>query len=250
MRKAKPLMIFFAIATIAFILSGCGRSPLAKPDTNGMERNSNFSSASNNELYSLEESADKLHSAIIKKDWANAQRSYAELRKDWNKVKRVADERRTAEGNIALNKDFNRRKIEANDNLNKLSNSINAQKISASNENLNEFMTNVSKLGKDYKLSPVSDVIGIGVVLRDIEFHIRSNDWEKAEVKSKELENMWNQSKPTLEHAGISGEVVRLHSIINQTKSAVNVENRRVALEHLSNAKESLGKIRKFYYEG
>lgn len=117
----------------------------------------------------------------------------------------------------------------------------------ASQENLNKFMGSISEIGKSYKRSPLSDIIAIGNALRAVNFYTEDKNWVKASTKIKDLEGTWKQFKPSLEKAGILGEITKTHSEMNQLQDAILAENEGSVNEQLDKLNESLGKIREFY---
>lgn len=135
----------------------------------------------------------------------------------------------------------------ANKGLAKLSDAIDDQKADSAYQALNEFMSSVSDIGQNFKLSPLSDIISISNKLRNVSFYVSDSDWTKAASRVKELESSWEQAKPSMESVGILGEVTRTHSYIKQLVDAVNAENSGASDSHIKSLNDSLGSIRQFY---
>lgn len=243
MRRMEAVAVFLAgIAVFAVILSGCGllSKPAPKMETSEtasrvlrsspfLER---FSSAPH-EFYDIDESAAALFSAMTAQDWKSAAQALAALQNAWGKVRPSATEKAAAEGGASLDK---------------LAGAVAAQKTSEACRSLNKFMGNASKIGENYQLSPIADMITIGIAVREAGFYAGDENWGKAAAKSKELENVWNQSKSSMEQMGVLGELTKAHFLINQMKDAIDAENKDSFLEHLEEVNETLGGIRKFYY--
>jgi hypothetical protein len=233
MFKIKPMTTFLLTGLIiAVILSGYGflsyPYPKMETDEQGAPKNRAHSEmflSAPNEIYDIDNSAGQLYETISRREWADSRQYFGELKEIWKNVNE-----RFSEGGTTRDRGDAR--------LNKLSESITAGDAYSSHENLNSFMRIVSKTSENYKLSPVSDIISVGVVLRDAGFYTQEENWDKAAAVSEELDHVWNQSKPTLEHMGVLREVTKLHSIMNKIKDEMETENKDAALDHISDAKK------------
>ena len=242
MIKLIPLGIG-TIISLSLLLSGCNMfTPLKKPEIGPagtpVETKANppltqrFMSPPG-ELYDLEATAGIIFEGIIKNNWQQAEAGLSTLEKLWPQTKAQIGDKKGVK--------------DANDALEKLTIGINGRKSIDSYESLTKFMASISDIGKSYKLSPLSDIIGVGNSIRTVSFYVENNDWPKAKVKMKELDGTWGQAKPNLESVGVFTKITTTHSIIKQMKDAVDAENKGSVKEHIANLNESMGYIREYY---
>jgi hypothetical protein len=234
-----PLMIFLVVAMI--VLNGCGLS-LKKPDfgpagkTAAATGNPPFFNrfrAAPPQLYDLEAIAGSTFEGINRENWDQAEAGLFQLQTVWQETKQiVGDMKGVGESDKALAK---------------LNEAITAKQITASFESLNHFMGSVSDVGKNYKLSPVSDIIAVGNTIRNVSFYVEDKNWPKAGAKAKEMSESWNRIKPSLEQFGILGEVTKTHSFISQLKDAVAAENKGAIGDRIDDLNSSMGRIREYY---
>ncbi len=231
------------LASVLLIPAGCGLGLSAKypdvgPTGKPAEPKTNppffhrFRSAPT-QLYDLEALAGSTFEGINKENWEQAEAGLSQLQMVWQETKlAVGDMKGIGEGDKSLGK---------------LAEAIAAKQITPSFENLNHFMGVISDLGKNYKLSPVSDIIAAGNTIRNVSFYIEDKNWVKAGAKAKEMADSWNRSKPALEQFGILGEVTKTHSFVNQLRDAVAAENKGAADDRVADLNASLGRIREYY---
>ncbi len=185
------------------------------------------------ELFDLEQIAGVIFAGINTEEWSQAQSYLPLLHERWNKVKTTIVDKES---------------ISKNDKaLAALNSAINNKQISESHKSLEQFMGGLNDIAKEYKLSPLPDIIAIGGKLRNVSFFVAEKDWQKASLKVKELEDSWEQMKPGLEQVGIMGEITKIHSSIKQLKDAINAENKAGADEHLNKTNESISRVINFY---
>ena len=231
------------IISFSLLLNGCSMgSPLQKPEIGPAgaptQTKSNppilqrFQSPPA-ELYDIEATTGVMFEGIVKKDWSKAETSLTTLRKLWGQVQPQIGEKKGVK--------------ETNEALQSLSGAIMEKKTGDAYENLTKFMSGISDIGKSYKLSPISDIIGVGIGIRNVSFYAMDQDWSKAKTKMKELEGSWGQAKPNMESVGILGKVTTTHTIIKQLKDAIDAENKGSVTEHIANVNESMGYIRDYY---
>jgi len=239
-------LIALGIGTIivfSLLLSGCNMfSPLKKPEIGPAgtpvetKANPPFTQrfiSPPEELYDLEATAGVIFEGIIKNNWQQAEAGLSTLEKLWPQTKTlIGDKKGVNAGNEALEK---------------LTIAIAGKKNTDSYESLTKFMASISDIGKSYKLSPLSDIIGVSNSIRTVSFYVENNDWPKAIAKMKELDSTWGQVKPNLESVGIFNKITATHSIVKQMKDAVDAENKGSVEEHVANINESMGYIREYY---
>lgn len=243
MRGSKFWLIPVFLCTLTLATTGCGLGqPAPKPEFGPAGKPaeakpnppllSRFATAPV-ELYDLETAAGAVFEGINKGDWQQAENNARNMYDLWQQAKqKTGDMKGVADGDKALDK---------------LQAAVAAKKITASYENLNKFMSTAADIGKNYKLSPLADIIGLGNAVRAVAFYVEEQDWSKAASKAKALENAWGQFKTSLEQPGILGEVTKSHAYITQIKDAVNGENKGTAQEQITNLNESMGRIREYY---
>lgn len=242
MIKLIPLGIG-TIISLSLLLSGCNMfNPLKKPEIGPagkpVETKANPPLAQRfvsppEELYDLEATAGVIFEGIIKNNWLQSEAGLNTLKQIWPQTKLlIGDKKGVNDGNAALEK---------------LTTAINEKKGLDSYEGLAKFMGSISDIGKSYKLSPLSDIVAVGNAVRTVSFYAENNDWDKAKVKMKELDNTWGQAKPSMESVGILGRITTAHSTVKQMKDAVDSENKGSIDEHVATINEQMGYIREYY---
>ena len=242
MRKSIPLGIGIIIS-LSLLLSGCNMfHPLKKPEIGPAgapvetKENPPFTQrfiSPPGELYDLEATAGVIFEGIVKNNWQQATTGLSTLDKLWHQAKiLIGDKKGVTAGNQALEQ---------------LTTAIERKKSLDSYESLTKFMASMSDIGKSYKLSPLSDIIGVGNSIRAVSFYVENNDWPKSAAKMKELDSTWGQAKPNLESVGVLNKITTTHSIIKQMKDAIDAENKNVVEEHVANINENMGYIREYY---
>jgi len=237
-----PLVIC-TIISLSLLLSGCNMfNPLQKPEIGPagapVETKANPPFTQRfvpppGELYDLEATAGVIFEGILKNNWQQAQAGLRTLEQLWPQTKALlGDKKGVKAGNEALEK---------------LTAAIYGEKSIESYESLNKFMASLSDVGKSYKLSPISDIIAVGNSIRTVSFYVESNEWDKAKVNMKQLENTWGQAKPSIEVIGILGRITTTHSVVKQMKDAVDAENKGSITEHVATINEQMGYIREYY---
>ncbi|MDU2066264.1 MAG: hypothetical protein E6713_15725 [Sporomusaceae bacterium] len=184
-------------------------------------------------FYDLEPTGGILFEKIKQKNWSAAALDAANLRHSWENTKLA----------IGAKKGVG----EADEALEKLNQAITAQNSLTAYEALNEFFSALSDAAKSYKFSPLADLLQIGNAARSVNYYVADKDWSKAAAKAQELEQTWEQNKPSLEMMGILGKVTQTHSTIKGLRDAVGGENQGQAESLLKNLNESLANIRDFY---
>lgn len=185
------------------------------------------------DFYDLEATSGLIFEGIVKNNWPQAEAGLKTLGSSWYKVKSLIGDKKGVSS--------------ANEALEKLKITISEKKNMDSYENLTKFMGSIGEIGKSYKLSPLSDIIGVGNSIRSVSFYVANDDWDKAAAKMKELDNTWGQAKPSLESVGIFSKITTTHSIVKQMKDAIDAENKGSVDEHIANINESMGYIREYY---
>lgn len=186
------------------------------------------------ELYDIETIAGTVFEGIAKEKWPDAESALSNLSTLWQQTKTLIGDKKGVK--------------EADEALSNLSNSMKAENADDAYQDLNKFMSNVSDVGKSYKLSPISDIITIDNAIRNLNYYVATNkDWKKSAAKSKELNATWSALKPTLEQVGILSEITKAHSLVNQIKDSVDAENKGTFTEQIAKLNESIGHIRDFF---
>lgn len=186
------------------------------------------------ELYDIEATAGIVFEGIIKNDWLQATAGLTTLQQLWPRTKSlVGDKKGVMAASIALEE---------------LTLPISEKNPMDSYENLIKFMTSIGDIGKSYKLSPLSDIIGVDNAIRRVAFYVTFNDWHKATAKMKELDSTWGQAKPGMESVGVFGKITTTHSIIKQMKDAIEAENKPAVEANIDNINESMAYIRDYYH--
>jgi len=83
--------------------------------------------------------------------------------------------------------------------------------------------------------------------VRSVDFFVEDDNWAKAGIKAKELEDTWGQAKPALEQFGILGVVTKTHTAVEQLRSAVTAENKGAASEQLTKLNDYMAVIETYY---
>lgn len=241
--KQKTKLLAIVISFGSLFISGCGFfTPAPKPDVGPagkpVEAKSNppFMERFQNpptEMYDMEALAGAIFEGIMKPNLSELQGNLSELDRKWQMTKGAIGDKKGVK--------------EANEALLQLNTAISAKDADGAYENLIKFMGSLSDVGKSYKLSPAADIIGLGNSIRNVSFYVDQKDWKKATAKIKELQNIWQQAKPSVEQFGILGEATRTHSLINQLKDSIEAENQASAKEHIANLNESVGYIRQYF---
>lgn len=241
MRKYRFAVLVISTALSLLVFLGCSLhtkspdvGPAGKPaEAKGNPPFFNRLRAAPTQLYDLEAIAGSTFEGINKENWEQAEAGLFQLQSVWQETKQqVGDMKGVGEGDKALAK---------------LSETITARQITSSYESLNQFMGAISDLGKNYKLSPVSDIIAVGSTIRNVAFYLEGKNWLKASAKAKEMSDSWNRVKPAMEQFGIMGEVTKTHSYINQLRDAVAAENKGAATDRIEDLNKSMGRIREYY---
>lgn len=206
-----------------------GKPVEAKPNPPVMER---FYSAPT-QMYDLEAIAGSLFEGINKGNWPQAEIGVSNLQTAWNETKQIVGDKKGVK--------------DADEAIASLTTSVMEKKAVSAYEDLTKFMSSVADVGKSYKLSPISDIISVGNAIRNVSFYVEDKNWNKASSKAKELENTWNQAKPSVEQMGILGSVTTTHSYVKQLKDSVEAESKGSAEEHIADLNESMGRIREYY---
>lgn len=206
-----------------------GKPVEAKPNPPVMER---FRSAPT-QLYDLEAIAGSLFEGINKGNWPQAESGIANLQTTWEQTKQIVGEKKGVK--------------DADEAIAGLTASVMGKKAVSAYEDLTKFMSSVSDVGKSYKLSPIADIITVGNAIRNVSFYVQDRNWNKAASKAKDLENTWNQAKPSVEQVGVLGSTTTTHSYVKQLKDSVDAESQGAAEEHIANLNESMGLIREYY---
>lgn len=231
------------IISFPLLLSGCSLfNPLKKPEvgpagaptqtTTNPPLMQRFLSPPG-ELYDVESTIGIMFEGIIKKDWSKAEASLSTLQQLWKQIKPQIGDKKGVQ--------------DANEALQSLTAAIDEKKALDSYESITKFMSGISDIGKSYKLSPLSDIVGVGIAIRNVSFYVEEQDWSKAKSKMKELEGSWGQAKPNMESVGILSKVTTTHTIIKQMKDAVDAENKGSFEEHIAKINETMGYIREYY---
>lgn len=244
MFQSKPILLGVAtIINISILLSGCTmlqtskKSDVGPIGTFAAERENpplseRFMSPPS-ELYDLETATGVVFEGIMKNDWLQASTGVQTLQKLWPQAKAlVGDKKGVSEASTALEE---------------LTTSVSGKKDLESYESLNTFMASISNIGKSYKLSPISDIIGVDNAIRRVAFYVTIDDWHKAATKMKELDNTWGQAKPSMEGLGMWGKVTATHSIIKQMKDAVDAENKASFKSDIARLNENMADISDYY---
>lgn len=244
MLHSKPLLLIIAtVTTFSILCSGCSMfQPLKKPDIGpagapATEKSNpplteRFMSPPG-ELYDLETTAGVIFEGIIKNDWLQATAGLKTLQQLWPQIRPLVGDKKGVTAASAA--------------LEELVLPISEKNPMDSYESLTKFMASISDIGKSYKLSPLSDIIGVNNAIRRVAFYVTFNDWHKATAKMKELDNTWGHAKPGMESVGVFGKLTTTHSIIKQMKDAVEAENKNSVQEHIANINESMAYIRDYY---
>ena len=237
MKKFIVSLLSFAII-IPFFSAGCS---LIEPindfqqDPVGMIEGSSPDTASWTadapaKLYDIEGLAGGVFEGILSRNWPMASENLSQLLTVWTEAKSSLQD--------------SQNNIETENILNHLITAIRSHNADESQQDLNNFMYKISDISKNYKLSPLSDIIAINNAGRDLRYAVENKNWATAASKVKELQNTWGRAKSNLEQFGILGEITHTHSSIEQMKNSVDAENSVTFLEKFNSFNESMTKIR------
>jgi hypothetical protein len=186
------------------------------------------------QLYDLETTAGKIFSSLTVNDWQQVDEGISTFQSTWEKTKTLTG----AKKGVA----------DAQKNMEELKEVAAQRNSKKTYQALNKTMYSVEEIAKSYKLSPLSDLIAVGISLRRVSYYVETDNWKKASAKMKELEGVWHQAKPSLEQVGILGELTKAHGTILKLKDAIDAEDRNAFEEEKSKINESLIHIRQFYH--
>lgn len=237
------LTLISVLCLISITTAGCGLvSPAKKPNIGPIGQiqeekiHKNFLDQLKPpppELFDLEQIAGIIFAGVNTENWSQAQSYLPLLYERWNTVKTtIIDKNSIAKNDKALVS---------------LETAINNKQISESHKKLEQFMGGLTDISKEYKLSPLPDIIAIGNKVRNVSFYVAEKDWQKATLKVKELEDSWEQMKPSLEQVGVMSEITKIHSSIKQLKDAVNAENQAAVDEQLNKINQGISRVINFY---
>lgn len=181
-------------------------------------------------LYDIEGLAGGVFEGILSRDWQTVNTNLSQLLTAWAEAKSAIP-----------NTDST---TETEKILSYLIAAVQARNADQSQHDLNDFMYKISDISKNYKLSPLSDIIAINNAGRDLRYAVETKNWANAASKIKELKNTWGRAKSNLEQFGILGEITHTHSSIEQMKDSVDAENKATFLERFKSFNESMAKIR------
>jgi hypothetical protein len=166
-------------------------------------------------------------------DFATAQQAYQKVEATWEAAKNES-------GNI-------KGVQETDEALKSVGSALSAEKGPESIDSLNKFTYSLSQLLMNYKLSPLSDIVNLATISRNIAWEVKERDFKKAKVRSEELKKTWSATKVNLEQPGILGEVTKAHDSVSKIENSVAAENQKASEDQLKKFDESLTKIRNFY---
>jgi hypothetical protein len=242
--RCRKYFTYISILTIlCLLISGCSwfnkqakPDPLAQPEGSDQEL-SYLEKVKRPPLvfFDLEGQIETLFKPLNKMDFSAAQEEYQKTKTLWEKSK-------TEAGNIKGVK-------ETDAAFNGLGSAIAAQKGPESLASLNKFTNSLNQLLMNYKLSPLSDIVTLATISRNISWQLEDQDFKKSQVRAEELKKTWESSKVNLEQPGIFGEITKAHDSVGKIKGAVTAENKMAADDQIKKFNESMTKIRNFYRE-
>lgn len=230
-----PFLIIYLLMTGCSQLGSYSRTlPQSKPETGNQEL-TYLEKVRRPPLvfFDLANQIGALFQPLNNMDWPQTQAEYQKTLTIWESAKAAA-------GNIKGVK-------ESDEAILALGASIAAGKTEESMAGLNKFTNHLQELLTNYKLSPLSDIVNLETISRNISWELENRDFKKAFVRTEELKKTWGQSKTNLEQAGILGEVTKAHETVDRIKGSVTAENKMATEDQLKKFTESLGKIRDFY---
>lgn len=183
--------------------------------------------------FDLEAEIEDLFKAINKLDFSKAQAEYQKVQTTWAKAKNQS-------GNIKGVK-------ETDEALTTLGSSLSSGKGPESIASLNKFTNSLGTLLMNYKLSPLSDIVNLATISRNIAWELAERDFKTAQLRTDELKKTWEATKVNLEQPGILGEITKAHDVIGKIKNTVAAENQMASEDQLKKFDEGLTKIRNFY---
>ncbi|HBS58313.1 MAG TPA: hypothetical protein DEA44_03490 [Firmicutes bacterium] len=239
MSRKKWICFSFVLYLLVCLPAGCSRlgvqpAPQSKPE-NGQQELTYVEKVKRppSVYFDLVSALDELFKPLNKMDFTQAQAEYQKALALWETAK---TETGTVKG-----------VQETDEALKSLGTAIAAGKSQESMAGLNKFANNLQELLTNYKLSPLSDIVNLAAISRNVSWELADHDFKKAFVRTEELEKTWEQSKTNLEQAGILSEVTKAHESVDKIKGAVTAENKMAADSQLKKFNESLMKIRNFY---
>ena len=182
------------------------------------------------QLYDIEGLAGGVFEGVLSRNWNLASTNLSQLITAWTEAKSFLQDPQN--------------NLETENILNHLITAVQSHNADISQQDLNNFMYKISDISKNYKLSPLSDIIAINNAGRDLRYAVENKNWATAATKIKELQNTWGRAKSNLEQFGILGEITHTHSSIEQMKNSVDAENKTTFLEKFKSFNESMAKIR------
>lgn len=237
MKKFMVSLLLFALI-IPFLSTGCsliepindfnqgpvGMIEESSPDT------ASWTADAPTKLYDIEGLAGGIFEGILSRNWPMANENLSKLLTAWSEAKSFLQD--------------SQKNLETENILKHLITAIQSRNADESQQDLNNFMYKISDISKNYKLSPLSDIIAINNAGRDLRYAVENKNWVTAATKIKELQNTWGRAKSNLEQFGILGEITHTHSSIEQMKNSVEAENQMTFLEKFKSFNESMAKIR------
>ena len=241
MIKKEWVCSIFGLCLLICLPAGCSRlgtftqpAPQSKPETGQQELTYVEKVKRPPSVYfDLASELDELFKPLNKMDLTQAQAEYQKTLTLWETAKAET-------GDIKGMK-------ETDEALKSLGTAIAAGKSQESMAGLNKFSNNLQELLTNYKLSPLSDMVNLATISRNVSWELEDHDFKKAFVRTEELKKTWEQSRTNLEQAGILSEVTKAHESIDKIKGSVTAENKMAADAQLKKFNESLTKIRDFY---
>lgn len=236
MIRLKGRLYILTICILLSFLSGCSwfGGTQAKPDDSAQDL-TYLQKIKRPPLafFDLAGQMEDLFKPLNKMDFDKAQEEYQKVQVTWEKAKDEA-------GNIKGIK-------ETDEAFKALGAAITAGKTSESMASMNKFANSLNELLTNYKLSPLSDIVNLATISRNVSWELEDKDFKKSLVRAEELEKTWEQSKVNLEQAGILSEVTKAHDAVSKIKGSVTAENKMSTEGQIKKFNESLGKIRDFY---
>jgi hypothetical protein len=236
MIRYKWLVHIAIIYTLLSLISGCSWfNKQAKPPDNTKQDLTYIEKVRRPPLifFDLESQIEDLFKPLNKMDFARAQEEYQKIRATWEIGKAEAGSIKGVD--------------EADEAIKLLGSAIMAGKATESMSALNKFTNSLQDILTNYKLSPLSDIVNLATISRNISWELTDQDFKKALVRAEELKKTWEQSKVNLEQAGILSEVTKAHDAIGKIKGSVTAENKMASDAQIKKFDESMGKIRDFY---
>lgn len=224
--------------TVSLTLAGCTAIAPINDLTNMIEDSvpdtapdtASWTADAPTKLYDMEGLAGNIFEGILSRDWNTASENLSRLVTAWTEAKTIIEDPSAI--------------LQSEEILSLLISAVQARNPDLSQTELNDFMYKISDIGKNYKLSPLSDIISINNAGRDLRYAVENKNWVTAAAKVKELQNTWSRAKTNLERFGILGEITQTHNSIDQMKNSVEEENRTTFLERFQKFNEGMTHIR------